>query len=117
MFKDSLSKFFKVDTLLNNLSGYVETRVELLKIEVKEELAKSMSKAILYFLMAFLFALFITFLSIAVALLLSTHLGGFSGFFIVSAFYLVSGVILLIFRKKLFAKLEKQFILIFRKKK
>lgn len=117
MFKDSLSKFFKVDTLLSNLTGYLETRVELLKIEVKEDLAKSLSKAILYFLMTSMFALFITFLSIAVALLLSAYLGSFAAFSIVSAFYLLAGFILLLFREKLISKLEKRFTLTFRKKK
>ncbi len=117
MLKDSLSKFFKVDSLLSNLTGYVETRVELLKIEVKEDLAKSLSKAILYFLMTFMFTLFITFLSIAVALILSAHLGSFAGFSIVSAFYLLAGFILLLSREKLISKLEKRIILMFRKKK
>ena len=117
MFKDSLSKFFKVDSLLSNLTGYVETRVELLKIEVKEDLAKSLSKVIMYFLMTFMFALFITFLSIAIALLISVHLGSFAGFSIVSAFYLLAGFILLLSREKLISKLEKRFTLMFRKKK
>lgn len=117
MFKDSLSKFFKVDTLINNLTGYVETRVELLKIEVKEELAKNTSKAILYFLIGLLFAMFILFLSMAIALLISSHLGGFAGFLIVGSFYLLTGFILLIFRKKVFVKLEKRFLKMFRNKK
>lgn len=117
MFKDSLSKFFKVDSLLNNLSGYVETKIELLKIEVKEDLAKSLSKVILYFLITFMFALFITFISIAVALVLSANLGTFAGFSIVSIFYLLIGFILLLSREKIITKLEKRFALLFRKKK
>jgi uncharacterized membrane protein YqjE len=117
MFKDSLSKFFKVDNLLSNLTGYVETRFELLKIEVKEDLAKSLSKAILYLLVTFMFALFITFLSIAVALILSVQLGTFAGFSMVSAFYLLAGFILLLSREKLISKLEKRFTLMFTKKK
>lgn len=116
MFKESLTKFFKVDSLLSNLSGYVETRVELLKIEVKEELAKSLSQAILYFLMAFFIAFFLTFLSIGIALLISSRLGGFAGFSIVGAFYLLAGLILYFNRKKLISKLEKRFTLMFRKK-
>jgi uncharacterized membrane protein YqjE len=116
MFKDSISKFFKVDTLLNNLTGYVETRVELLKIEVKEELSKSLSKAVLYFFIAFFFALFLVFLSIALALLISARLGGFAGFSIIGGFYLITGFIFLLTREKIISKLEKRFTLMFRKK-
>ena len=117
MFKDSLSKFFKVDTLLSNLTGYVETRVELLKIEVKEDLAKSLAQVILYFLLVFLFALFIVFLSLAIGLVLSARFGNFVGFSLVGVFYLLAGLILLLTRKSLISKLEKQFTLMFRKKK
>lgn len=117
MFKDSLAKFFKVDSLLNNLTGYLETRVELFKIEIKEDLANGLSRVILYFLMAFMFALCIGFLSIAVALILSARLGSFAGFSIVSAFYLLAGIILLLSREKLISKMEKRFTSIFSKKK
>ncbi|MEX2231892.1 MAG: phage holin family protein [Cyclobacteriaceae bacterium] len=117
MFKDSLSKFFKVDSLLSNLTGYVETRVELLKIEVKEDLAKSLAQAITYLFISFILALFLTFVSIAVALLISARLGNFAGFSIVGLAYLTTGLILWLSREKLISKLEKRFVLMFRKKK
>jgi hypothetical protein len=117
MFKDTLSKFFKVDSLLSNLTGYVETRVELLKIEVKEDVAKGLAKAISYLFIAFIVALFITFLSIAAALLISQELGTFAGFFIVALAYLLTGLIFWLSREKLISKLEKRFALMFRKKK
>jgi hypothetical protein len=117
MFKDSLSKFFKVDSLLSNLTGYVETRVELLKIEVKEDLAKTLSQAITYLFISFILALFLTFVSIAVALLIGARLGNFAGFSIVGLAYLITGLILWLSREKLISKLEKRFVLMFRKKK
>ena len=117
MFKDSLSKFFKVDSLLGNLTGYLETRVELLKIEVKEDLAKSLAKGISYLLIAFIFALFIIFLSIAAALFVGAWLGNFAGFSIVGLVYLITGFILWLSRERLISSLEKRFSLMFRKKK
>jgi hypothetical protein len=117
MFKDTLSKFFKVDSLLSNLTGYVETRVELLKIEVKEDVAKGLAKAIAYLFLAFIAALFITFVSIAAALLISQRLGNFAGFSIIALAYLLMGVILWLSRERLISKLEKRFTLLFRKKK
>lgn len=116
MLKDTLSKFFKVDNLLSNLTGYVETRVELLKIEVKEELATTLARAIAYLFIAFILALFLTFVSIGVALLIGRRLGNFAGFSIVGLIYLITGLILWLSRVKLISTLERRFTIMFRKK-
>lgn len=116
MLKNTLSKFFKIDSLIENLTGLVETRVELLKIELKENLAKGLAQAAAYLLIAFILSLFITFLSIAVALVLSAQLGNFAGFSIVGLFYLIVGLILWSSRKKIIGKLENRFSFMFRKK-
>ena len=42
---EALSKFFRFDSLAENLSGYVEARVELLKLEVREDVAKVPERA------------------------------------------------------------------------
>jgi hypothetical protein len=117
MFKDTFSKFFKIDSLLSNLTGYVEARVDLLKVEVKEDLTKGLAQAVAYLFIAFIFALFLTFVSIAVALLLSASLGTFAGFSIVGGVYLIIGLILWFSREKLISKLESRFTILFRKKK
>jgi hypothetical protein len=117
MLKDTLAKFFKVDHLVENLTGFVETRVELLKIEVKEDAAKGLAQAVAYLFIAFILALFITFFSIGFALLISERLGNFAGFSIVSAVYLLAGLILWLSRRKVIATLEGKFLLMFRKKK
>ena len=116
MFKDTLSKFFKVDSLLSNLSGYLETRVEILKVEVKEDLAKTLAKAVSYFLIGFVSALFLTFISVALALLLGQRLGNFAGFSIIAGIYLITALILWFSREKLIAKFESRFDVMFRKK-
>lgn len=116
MFKDTLSKFFKIDSLISNLTGFVETKVELLKIEVKEDLAKGLAKAVPYLMVAFVLSLFLIFLSIGLALLLAERLGNFAGFSIVAGVYLIIGVILWFSREKLTAKFEGRFAIMFRKK-
>ena len=117
MFKDTLAKIFKVDSLLSNLTGYVETRVELLKVEVKEDLGKGLAQGVAYLFIAFVFALFITFISIGIAVLLGRALGMVAGFSIVAFIYLVCGLILWFSREKLIARLEDRFSVMFRKKK
>ena len=116
MFKDTLSKFFKLDTIIENLTGLVETRIELLKVEARENIAKALAQAVAYLFITFLFVLFIAFLSIAIALVLSERLGNFAGFWIVGGLYLILGLILWFSRDRIIAKLETRFSFMFRKK-
>jgi uncharacterized membrane protein YqjE len=117
MFRDSISKFFKVDSLISNLTGYVETRIELVKVEMKEELSKGLSTVIVFLLLAFTFAVFIVFISIAIAIQISEYLGGFVGFALVSVFYLLVGIGLTLSRVKLIEKLERKISAVLKKKK
>ncbi len=116
MLKDTLSRFFKLDSLIENLTGFVETRVELLKIEVKEDVAKGLAKAAAGLIIGFVAFLFVVFVSIGIALLIAEHLGAVAGFFIVSGVYLLAGVILVLARAKVISSLEDTFLLMFRKK-
>lgn len=117
MLRDSLSKFFKVDNLINNLTGYVETKVELLKVEVKEDLAEGLGKVINYLLIAFVFSLVILFLSLGVAIVVSEKLGSFWGYGIVAGFYLIVGIILMSRRETTSKQLEKKILSNLKKKK
>jgi uncharacterized membrane protein YqjE len=63
--KDTFLKFLKMDSLIENITGYVETRIELLKIEIKEEIAKSLSKALVYVIIVGVVMLFVLLISMA----------------------------------------------------
>ncbi|SRR5690606_16754291 len=108
MLRESIAKFFKVDSLISNLTGYVETRIELMKLEAKEELAKGLSRVLVFFLLAFVFALVIVFTTVGVALLIAERLGGFAAFCIVGGFYAVVGVVMILARESLTAAVEKR---------
>jgi uncharacterized membrane protein YqjE len=107
MLKETLLKFFKLENLVHNLTGYVETRFELLKYEVREELAKSAAKIILMVFIGFLVTLFVVFASLAAAYVLSEYYGRLTGFLIVSIFYLFLAIVLFVSRESLIKKLEK----------
>jgi uncharacterized membrane protein YqjE len=117
MIRDSIAKFFKVDSLISNLTGYVETRVELLKVEAKEEFTKGLSSVLVYLLLAFVFALVLVFLSVALALKIGERVGGFGGFAIVAGIYLLIGAGLALSRDTLTKKIEKKVSSMFNKKK
>jgi len=106
MLKETLSKFFKVDSLLSNLGGYVETRIELAKIEMKEQLGKGLARAVTWFLLAFLTGVFLIFVSIAAAIALGNAFGVITGFVIVGVVYLLAAWFVWMSRHKLIRKLE-----------
>jgi hypothetical protein len=118
MLRDSIARFFKVDSLIGNLTGFVETRIELLKIEAKEELSKGLSNVIIFLLLTFVFALVIVFISVAGALMIGKQIGNdVGGFAIVSGVYLVLGLVLVLKRDALIKVLEEKLALMFKKKK
>ena len=106
MLKDTLLKFFKLDGLVNNLTGYVETRIELLKYEIKEDMAKAISKLAIVLLVALLFTFFLLFASVSIAIKIGEAWGTFAGFGMVALFYLVLLFIILLFRDAISKNIE-----------
>jgi uncharacterized membrane protein YqjE len=117
MIKDSVLKFLKLDNLIQNLTGFVETKVELMKLEIKEDLAKGLSRVAVFIVVAFTFVLFIVFFSVALAFKLGESMGTFGGFAVVAAFYLLLAIVTFLLRETIFNKLEKELGEIMTKKK
>ena len=117
MLKDTLIKFFKLDTMANNLTGYVEARMELLKIEIKEDVARGVSKVVVFVVLAFAFMLFLFFISVGLAYWIGESVGTPAGFAIVSGVYLLIAIILFVRRNEISHKIEKQVLEITKKRK
>jgi hypothetical protein len=115
--KDSVLKFLKLDSLIENVTGYVEARIELTKIELKEDVAKTLSKVLLFMLLGAVFTLFIVLISVAVAHLLARSVGAFGGFAIVAGFYLVVSLLVFVFRESISEKLQGYLVEVMKKKK
>jgi uncharacterized membrane protein YqjE len=107
--KDSILKFLKMDSLIEHMTGFVETRIELLKIEMKEELAKTLSKALVYIVIFGMVLLFILLISVAGAYKIAESVGTSGGFTIVASIYLLVGLIIYAFRNSITEKLESRF--------
>jgi uncharacterized membrane protein YqjE len=108
MLKDTLLKLFKLDGLVNNLTGYVETRIELLKYEIKEDIAKTIARLTLVLLTAMFFTFFLLFMSVSLALLIGEELGTVAGFGVVAGFYFVLMLVIVGFRHSINKALEKK---------
>jgi protein-S-isoprenylcysteine O-methyltransferase Ste14 len=108
MLKETLLKFFKLDGLVNNLTGYIETRIELMKYEVKEDMAKALAKVSILLLLAVFFVFFLLFASAAVAHKIGESLGSFAGYGIVASFYFILLLLIIILRDPISKGLEKK---------
>ncbi len=108
MLKDTLLKLFKLDGLVNNLTGYVETRIELMKYEIKEDMAKAIARVSLVLLTALLFTFFLLFISVSVAIKIGETLGTFAGFALVAGFYFMLMLTIVLFRESISKNIEKK---------
>ena len=106
MIIDTISKFLKLDGLIESITGYVEARIELLKIEIKEDVSKTIASALIFALIGIGLVLFIFFISFAVAVKLGEYVSTFQGFAIVAGFYLLLALLTFLFRKLLIKKIE-----------
>jgi hypothetical protein len=106
VFKEGIAKFLKLDSLMENLTGYVETRIELTKYEVKEDLARILSKASVMIAILLTGMFFLLIFSLGVAIKLGQEVGYFFGFAIVSLLYAIGAGILFYNRDVLGRKVE-----------
>ncbi|MGB3618525.1 MAG: phage holin family protein [Catalinimonas sp.] len=93
-----LYRFLKVDSLLENLVGYVEARIELTKIQIQEKLegAASGASSVPRFIALAFFGIFaLSFLSMALATLLNWAIGTpTGGYWIVFGLYALICILL-----------------------
>ena len=97
--KSRLFKFLKIDSIIENLTGLIETRLELAKIEMKEELAKIGARIIAMVIFSFLAVMIVIFFSIWMATLLNSLIGSvWAGYAIVTGFYFLVLILLVVFK-------------------
>lgn len=93
---------FRIKNIVNALIGFIETKVELYKIQFKEEIAKALSILVLVIIFSMVGMLFILFLSHFISRLLNDLFDSqYLGFLIVTGFYLVSGIVVYLFRVRI----------------
>lgn len=94
-----LLKLLKLDSLKNTVFDYVETRIELVRAEIKDAIMVAMRAAMIYGSIAVLGLFFALFLSLTIALALNELLDStFWGFAIVTGVYLLMVVTLFLLR-------------------
>ena len=109
--KDTIFKFLRLDGLMGSLTGYVEAQIELFKLEIREDVAKAISKAIVLFTLLLFGFLFLLFFSLGLAQFISTfYTAPYAGYWIVAGIYGLFFLIFLLFRKSIDRGFEKHFL-------
>ena len=101
---DDNSKTTRNDSLIGNLTGYLDTRIDIVRLEVQEKVATTLIATLHGVSLAILALFFLIFLSVFAGLALNDALdSSFWGFGIVTGFYLVLLILFLVgVDKKLF---------------
>jgi uncharacterized membrane protein YqjE len=109
--KDTLLKLFKLENIAFNLTGYVESKLELFKLEIRTDVTKALSRAMTLIFLALLGFLFLLFLSLGLAYLINSFFDAqYVGFFVLALFYGIVFVSLYVNRKALTSNMEEQIL-------
>jgi len=100
--KKGLFSFLNFDSIVENLSGYVEKRIELFKIEMKEDVSLGAARILIMLILSLALFMLILFLSLGGAVLLNRMLESDSlGFLLVAGFYLLIFVLFILLKDAL----------------
>ena len=101
-------KIFDIDKLVASLQGYIETKIELLKLDAKDEFQALLSKLFLIVILGCSAFLSIIFLSMALASLLSSLYGNAAlAYLTVGALYIIIAVVIYAYRYRVLASINK----------
>lgn len=101
LLKDELFRLLGIDNLVKSFTEYVEARVNLIKKEIRDELAHQISRIVVMVFMMLISLLTIAFLSIALGFWLSELLGSSTyGFLSVGGIYLLFSLMLWVGRDR-----------------
>ncbi|UOQ97987.1 phage holin family protein [Hymenobacter sp. 5317J-9] len=94
---DDTSKTPRNDSLIGNLTGYLDTRIDLVRLEIQQKVSTALVGTIHGATLAVLGIFFLIFLSVFAGLALNDALDSpFWGFGVVAGFYLVLLVLVLV---------------------
>jgi uncharacterized membrane protein len=97
--KEKILKLLKLENLFESVSGYVESKFELFKMEVREEVIGIVARLLVFVIIGLCFLLFLILASIGLAYYLGTLVGMTGGIMIVAGFYLLVFVTMIVFRE------------------
>lgn len=102
-------KLFDIHKIIEAVTGYIETKVELLKLDAKEEMTVLISKLFVVMLLALFFTMVLIFISVGAALFINFWSGNsYIGFFIIGLLYALLATILYFNRAVILVKITER---------
>lgn len=90
-----------VESLIDRVKSYVETRIELLKLKAIDKSSSFVSTLVSMVFVVVMMTLMVILLSVGVSLWLGECFGkSYYGFFAVAGFYLITGLLIFLFQDK-----------------
>jgi ABC-type uncharacterized transport system fused permease/ATPase subunit len=101
-----------LESLVERATDYGKTSFELVKLQAVDKSSEVVSSVIPHTVVIILFSSFMLFLNLGLALWLGEILGKiFYGFFIVSAFYVLTGIVIHLFLHKPLKKIIRNYVI------
>ncbi|MDZ4713969.1 MAG: phage holin family protein [Cytophagales bacterium] len=105
---ESILKFLRLDTIVQHLWGFFQDKFELVKSELRDELAKALAQALLVGTMILIGFMFLLFISLGLAhYIISSGYSSYVGYGSVAGFYGVLFLIFLLFRNSIYGYLAR----------
>jgi ABC-type uncharacterized transport system fused permease/ATPase subunit len=101
-----------LESLVERATDYGKTSFELVKLQAVDKTSEVVSSVIPHTVVLILFSSFMLFLNLGIALWIGEILGKiFYGFFIVAAFYVLTGIIIHLFIHKALKKFIRNYVI------
>lgn len=85
-----MADFLKIGKLIENLTGFIRVKIELLKLDILEEISKGIASLFSLVVLLILGLFVIAFGSLALAVFLNSHYESpYLGYLVITAFYAV----------------------------
>ncbi|GJM30060.1 MAG: hypothetical protein DHS20C17_26950 [Cyclobacteriaceae bacterium] len=95
-----VTNLFQIDRMIDHLVGFVETRLEILKLDFKEESVRVIAKLLTMAVIVLFSTLFFIFFSVMLAIILNRALGSeYLGYAILAGFFLLLLISVLVIKQ------------------
>lgn len=88
-------KLFDIDKIIDTFTGFLETKIELMKLDAKDEMSALIAKSMVFLTISIMALLAVLFLSLGMSTILNSYLeSDYLGFLIIGVLYLgLAGVV------------------------
>lgn len=104
-------KLFDLNKIIDTFTGFLETKIELMKLDAKEELSGLIAKALIFLFVFVLAFLTLLLFSLGLSSVLNSYFGSsYLGFLIVGVIYLTLALLVYSQRRTLVNKVKREVI-------